>query len=230
MVVVRRTLVAASAIGLAACTAILGIDEDYQQGTTEAGIESGADVADSADEIALDAGFEGSPCEQMHTFCDDFDKNGLGIGWTGTYPGSLAKMGIDTLGYVSAPKSLSCETVSSMDASANDPNTEAKLVRLVLGKYKQLSADVDIRVDQASSDPNLTVELMGVSMIAQSGNPNWHVVLHHYSTKLQVVEEHFGYPDGGYDFLYNDVPQQFTIGQWTHVHIEVATTGTMDGM
>ncbi len=225
MDVVKRALVVGLAIGIAACTALLGIDKDYQLGTSEAGSEAGDSSPETATESGPpDATFETSTCELMHTFCDDFDKNGLGIGWTGTLLGSSAKMMLDTSAFVSAPKSLACETVMR-DAAANDPQTEAHLVRTVLGKYSQLVAEADVRIDQAPSDPGLTVELMGVAMIAQAGNPNWHVALHHYATKLQVVEKHFGYPDGGYDYIFIDVPQQFNIGKWTHVRIEVGPNG-----
>jgi hypothetical protein len=230
VVVVKRAFVVLAALGVAACTALLGIDKDYRVSASEAGLDATAcptcDGGPLPDGNIDDGGGAeaSSPCAQMHSFCDDFDKNPLGIGWTGTYAGAYAKLGIENTAFVSPPNGLSCETPNSKDA-ANDPASEAKLVRMVLGKFNQLTVDVDIRIDAASSDPNLTTELVGVAMVSQNNNPNWHVVLHHYSTRLQVVEEHFGYPDGGYDYLYNDLPQSFVIGQWTHVRMEVAPSG-----
>jgi hypothetical protein len=223
MVVVKRAFAVASAIGLAACTALLGIDKDYQPQSADGGGEAGSKdvVVESGDEVTPDdAGFERSPCELPHSFCDDFDTNGLGIGWTGTSVGSMAKMSIDNAAFVSAPKSVAAET-GNMDAAANDPKTEAKLVRMILGKWNRVVAEVDVRIDQAPQNQGLTVELMGVAMVAQSGNPNWHVTIHHWPGKMQIVEEHFGYADGGYDYIFNDIPQQLAIGKWTHMRVEI---------
>jgi hypothetical protein len=90
--------------------------------------------------------------------------------------------------------------------------------------FSRAVLEADVMLDEIPATAQ-TIALIDLVLI--SGNASWHLQVHHSVSKVEVVEAHYGYADGGYGFVFNAAPPsvQLKKGAWTHLRVEV-TAGT----
>jgi hypothetical protein len=216
----------------AGCAAVIGLDErTYNpEDAFDSGLPSRPDTAreDVLQPIVTvqEAGADVDPrpfcMRATHRFCEDFDDGSVGGSWTNVDNG-VGRLRLDDASFVSAPAALWTERDEDVAAP------ESLVQKVIPGVYTKAVLEADVMV-VSSPDSGTTKTLTFLDLVFLAGTANWHLRFQHSYEKLQIVEVHFGYPDGGSGYVFNDVTLAsaatlLPIGQWRHVKMEV-TPGT----
>jgi hypothetical protein len=218
---------AAAGVAGAGCAAVIGLDERTfaPDGDLDSGLPARFDAGreDVLDPIvttqdAADVDPRPFCMRATHAFCEDFDDGSVGGDWTNVDDG-VGRLRLDDASFVSAPGALWAE--KDDDAAA----PESLVQKVINGTFTKAVMEADIMV-VSSPDSGTTKTLTLLDLVFFEGSANRHLRFQHSFAKLQMVEVHYGYPDGGSGYVFNDVALAsaatlIPLGQWRHVKMEV---------
>jgi hypothetical protein len=168
----------------------------------------------------LDARVDGPPADvgrpfcanRDASFCDDFDQDALGAKWSTmtTYAGGA--VALEPSSFASAPNSVRATVPGDPSGS-----TRYATLRQDLPPLSALRCELDVRIEEESSDGNQVLEIFYADMKRPNGDTCsiWLSV----NSQMTVMSTGGSLPDGGYDGQQTQVgalPQH----QWTHLTIE----------
>jgi hypothetical protein len=151
-----RAWVFAIATTLPACSSLSGL--------------SGGRMSDAGPADGPAAGPDGSPCLQMHTFCDDFDHGSFGDPWTTLTASSPGSFGVATDHFVSPPNSAAAAI------PAMNPSQET-LEKDLVGPAATLSCAFDVFFDQSDTVSKLQIVSLAVTLPASAAYSEYSVLL-----------------------------------------------------
>jgi hypothetical protein len=228
---VRRSLLVAAAVAVAlgaltACTALLGIDKDYQLADDASADVLGAD-GPSSDGAPPDAGTDAHFCATLAAtgpdadkvvFCDDFDLGKpVGFGWQEKSVDNSSSLAIDTDAAVSAPASLLALTPLG-DGGYFQAGIGYEHVPTHATQY--LAVEVSVRIDDANGPNADAIQPIEIGLGKWANLPEWRARINAYPDHAEL-EEFEQAADGGATWDWTGLTEYFLVGQWVHVTLRV---------
>jgi hypothetical protein len=120
---------------------------------------------------------------------------------------------LDQDAFVSAP--------ASALLTLSDGGPDQRFVKTIPGVFATATLSADVMIVEPPATLPETVWLLDLVIIV--GELNWHFGLQHSRGALEVVQAHFGEPDGGYSYKFEKVAGAPQVGVWKHVSMQIRT-------